>query len=72
MLNSIGSNSRFGKRSIAREISTFGSHVGAHILNIGCSEYMVVYGSIQWYMGVYEVYGVYVWLDIPLGWAWKT
>ena len=43
MLDSIVSNSRFWKRLAARDM-TFGSHVGAHIPNIG---YMKVHEGFQ-------------------------
>ena len=38
ILTSIVSNSHFGKRPGARDMSIFGSHVGPHIPNIGYLE----------------------------------
>ena len=43
MLNSIESSSHFWKRPGARDMTIFGSHVGAHIPNIG---YVEVYEGI--------------------------
>ena len=43
MLNSIVSNSHFGKRLGARDMTIVGSHVGPHITNIG---YLETYGGI--------------------------
>ena len=48
---SIVSNSYFGKRSGARYMTIFGSHVGPLIPNI---DYFKVYEDIQRYMEVYK------------------
>ena len=45
MLTTIVSNSHFGKRPIAREMTIFGFHVRPHVPNI---EYFKVYGGIWW------------------------
>ena len=52
MLNSIVSNSNFGKRPADRVKPIFGPHVGPHIPNIG---YFEIYESVYRYIGVYEV-----------------
>ena len=50
MLNIIVSNSDFGKRPGARDITIVGSHVGPHIPNI---RYLEVYDGLWRYMKVY-------------------
>ena len=65
MLTSIVSNSHFGKRPGARDMTIFGCHVGPHIPNFVYREvygsirrYVEIYGGIRRYMGVWEACGL--------------
>ena len=66
-LTSMVSNSHFGKRLVARELTTFGFHVGPHIPNVRCMQehggmkkYMEVYVGICRYMNVYGAIEKYI------------